>query len=471
MKNPPSLAPFGPISFVIMYNSVSSQTCKDIYHSNTAMNTPSSISTGLLNPLTISTAYNGKSIRLGVRQPFPAATGQLVLSFPSSLQVTYAATTYPLTTTSNGNTTIMTFSSLSGSDVTSGNIGVSSINFITPPSSRSFTITLMDQLVQNGTVYGIDSQSISYTCQNGAITSAAVTASSYNVNAAVQYNLVFKTFNNLISGSSIYIYFPSVVTPRGGSPCSTNTSFISCAVQNSTTAILSVTGLISGNTTIAVNFQNVTNPNQAITTSSFQIYTYYDSGMDSLVDRVTTGITLTTVPNPILTATASVTPSSFVTYALTSYTISFTLSDSIPAFGYITINFPPTITFGTVALVNASFVTTFCSLSASNNVATLSNCFPSGMSNLNLSIQLSGIYNPPSKQPTSSFSLFTYGPNGQVNNITSGVIVTMTTPATSTAFSVSPLSPVVHSFVQYNIGFTFAVPHQIGDYFIFNIPN
>ena len=57
-----------------------------------------------------------------------------------------------------------------------------------------------------------------------------------------------------------------------------------------------------------------------------------------------------------------------------------------------------------------------------------------------------------------------------VNSITSGLAVTMTTPATSTSFSVNPLNRVVNAFSQYNLAFTLAVPHQINDYFIMNIP-
>jgi hypothetical protein len=57
-----------------------------------------------------------------------------------------------------------------------------------------------------------------------------------------------------------------------------------------------------------------------------------------------------------------------------------------------------------------------------------------------------------------------------VNSITAGLTVTMTTPATSTSFSVNPLNRVVNAFSQYNLAFALAVPHQINDYFIMSIP-
>ena len=45
----------------------------------------------------------------------------------------------------------------------------------------------------------------------------------------------------------------------------------------------------------------------------------------------------------------------------------------------------------------------------------------------------------------------------------------MTTPATSTSFTISPTSSLVHSTVSYTLSFTFAVPHTSADYFSFSI--
>lgn len=45
----------------------------------------------------------------------------------------------------------------------------------------------------------------------------------------------------------------------------------------------------------------------------------------------------------------------------------------------------------------------------------------------------------------------------------------MITPATTTAFTLNPLTVVVHSTTSYDLAFTFAVPHSIGDYFLFSI--
>ena len=104
-----------------------------------------------------------------------------------------------------------------------------------------------------------------------------------SVNAVTQYTLSFTTTNALTTNSFISIFFPSELTATVGG-CTTNNALISCSVTNTSYAALSITGAISGNTSIVVTFPSVKNPIQAQTTSSFQVYSYYDSGLDSMVD-------------------------------------------------------------------------------------------------------------------------------------------------------------------------------------------
>jgi hypothetical protein len=347
-------------------------------------------------------------------------------------------------------------------------ISVPGITVVTPPSSRPFTITLSTQWTLNGTVYGIDATSLSYTCQTGTLTAVTAVPSSTSVNAVTQYSLTFTTVNALISGSFISIYFPSELTPTVGA-CSTNNSAISCSISNTSYALLSITGGVPSISTIKVTFPSVKNPKQAQTTSSFQIYTYYDAGLDSMVDKITSGVTMASTSNSI--TVASVTPTSFITYALTTYTFFAVLPDLIPANGYIKINVPPTINLGTLSLGTCSFPTGSCSIAPLNSTITISGCFSSDMASPNMTISLTNLYNPPSTQPTSSFAIYTYGPLGMVDSVTTALIATMTTPAATPAFTVAPLSSTVHTFAQYNLAFTFAVPHAAGDYMTLSIPS
>jgi hypothetical protein len=158
--------------------------------------------------------------------------------------------------------------------------------------------------------------------------------------------------------------------------------------------------LVQSNAPAGTNF-NVTvngvlnNPAQ-ITTSSFEIYTYYDSGYDSSVDKVTNGLNITLTAKSITQAT--ITPLSLTVNDVTEYQVNLTLNNQIPAGGYITIKFPPTVTPSTsTALTSASFNSSSCIVSYfATNTVTISNCANPIPSSPPISFTLSNILNPPS---------------------------------------------------------------------------
>lgn len=176
---------------------------------------------------------------------------------------------------------------------------------------------------------------------------------------------------------------------------------------------------------------------------------------------------MTAQARPITSVT--ITPASSVTYALTNYVFSITTLDPIPTGGKIEVTFPSTITLGIVNLTSSSFSNTNCMVGIIGNAVTLSSCFSSPLASGVMTLNLSKIYNPPSLQPTAAFSIVTSGPLGNVNYINSSLSITMSTPATTNSFTVNPASKIVHALTTYTLTFTFAVPHQIGDYFTFSI--
>lgn len=169
------------------------------------MNVPTSISFTINTTLAISTSYSGKTARLSIKNPFPS-TGQLRVSFPSSMSMVYVPTTYPVVSSNSS----LTFSSVQSSDlIGSGTISVPGITVTTPPSSRPFTITINSQAVVGGTVYGIDSSSITFSCLTGTLTATSVVPTVTSVNAVTQHILGFTTANALTAASLVAINFPS----------------------------------------------------------------------------------------------------------------------------------------------------------------------------------------------------------------------------------------------------------------------
>jgi len=344
------------------------------------------------------------------------------------------------------------------------------LTITTPPSSRPFTLTFTSQTLISSVVYGIDTITRTYQCQTGVLSNPTLSTNSTSVNAITQYTLGFRTFNALISGSFISVVFPARVSAVVGSSCSSTNPSLTCTVTNSSFATITISGNIPALTTLSITFSQVTNPDQAITTGSFSVYTYYDSGLDSLVDTITSGLTMTSTTNPIIPATATVIPGSLITYQLTTYEFTATLPDPIPAAGSILVIFPPTITLDTVSLSASSFSNSGCSVTKSSNTVTISGCFSTIFTVSNISFTLSGIYNPPSLQPTSSFTLLTTGPLGNVNVINQS-IVTMTTIRSGASLSVTPTNSTVNTMTTYTLSFSFQVPHLTGDYFLFEIPS
>jgi len=217
----------------------------------------------------------------------------------------------------------------------------------------------------------------------------------------------------------------------------------------------------------------VTNPNQVATTNSIALATYYDSGLDSLVDQLTSGLTMTPTANVIPLSNVYILPSTLVTYASNvNYIFSITLVNKIPAGGLISIQFPSAISISGISLSSATFSTVTCSLGVpSSNVINITNCFSTDMATLGISITLAGIVNPPSELTTSSFSIYTYGALGMVNYINSSLTVQMNILATSTFFSFTPQVQTVYSLSAYTLNITFAIPHSSGDYLTLNIPS
>jgi hypothetical protein len=309
-------------------------------------------------------------------------------------------------------------------------------NVITPTSTRAYTLTLTTLFSTGGTTYGIDTLSFTGNCIAGTLTAASLLISSLSVNVLTQYVINFRTVNALTTGSYIGVTFPSTLQLTTGNTCSSNTTGLACTVTTSTYANISISRTLTAATSLSLTFSSVTNPNQVLTTSSITVATYYDSGLDSLVDQLTSGLTMTSTANVIPLANVFILPTSLVTYASNvNYIFSINLIDRIPAGGLISIQFPPTITVSGVFLSSASFSNVTCAVGTSSNLVSITNCFSVDMTTLGITLTLGGIVNPTTLLATSSFMIYTYGTLGMVNNITSGLPVQMTTLATSTFFS------------------------------------
>lgn len=333
----------------------------------------------------------------------------------------------------------------------------------TPKSTRPYTITYTTYNYVGNITYGIDTLTVTNSCSFGAITVYSLTTTNNFVNVVNTYTITFKNIYALAVGSYIGVTFPNSLSVS--SPCSSSNAGLSCTVISNNFINVSISTSISSASTIVLIFNSVTNPNQAITIPSIALATYYDSGLDSLVDQLTSGLTMTAVAN-LIPDGIYILPSSFTVYDNNvNYIFSLALVDKIPAGGYISVQFPTQITISGINLGSASFSTTTCVLGGPTlNRLNITSCFLTDMTTLSISFTLGGILNPNSVQTTSTFTIETYGPLGLVN-YNNTMTVKMITPASISIFSLVPQVKTVNIYTIYTLGLTFSIPHSANDYF------
>lgn len=366
------------------------------------------------------------------------------------------------------NSSLLVLGNFSSDYFPNSNISIfTRFNVVAPPSSRTFTITASTFYVSGSTAYPIDTKTNSYNCLAGTFSPASVVLSSYSIGASTTLTLSLTLGHAVYANSYIGVTFPSNLAVSGS--CSSNSSFLTCLVTNSSYSNVSVSGTVAAQTVVVLTF-SATNPGEAITTSSLQVISYIDYLFDGIIDSTTSGLTITLGANQLADNSFFAQPTDATTQTTTSYTLSATLLDPIPAGGKIMLVFPSAITLTAPAVSSASFSTTTCSLSTTGNNITLSNCFSTSMTNLNFYVVISGITNPVSLAPTASFGIYTYGASSIINFKETGTTVTMTTLVLSSAFTITPSSTVVNAASAYKFTLTFHGSPASGDYLLLTLP-
>jgi hypothetical protein len=89
------------------------------------------------------------------------------------------------------------------------NISVfSRFTVVAPPSSRVFSITATTYYQKDGTLYGVDSSTATFSCVAGSLSPASVSTNSTNIGATAQLTLAFTLGHAVYSGSIIAVTFP-----------------------------------------------------------------------------------------------------------------------------------------------------------------------------------------------------------------------------------------------------------------------
>lgn len=281
------------------------------------------------------------------------------------------------------------------------------------------------------------------------------------MNQSSSYNLSFTTINAISGLGIITVVFPLEVTLSTTSSVCT-TSYFSCSV-NSTAITVKTGSVVAAGTNVSISVSNIANPVTTTPSSPFQISTYF-SATDELVDQLLTGPTVKADAVSMLAAT--VTPASTTVLGkLVDYSFTVRLANSIPSNCIFSITFP--IEIPVTSAITLQTVSSSCILGTQTGQQINLTCSVA-LNSINLT--LSGINNPLSTAPTSSFTLQAYY-NGYLQEyMLTGLSVTMDTAAPIAGFSVTTTNNTVSQIANYTFAFTFLTTHYSGDRVVLNIP-
>lgn len=265
--------------------------------------------------LTLGSTTNGAINRytFAIRASSPLVDGdRIYIKVPDSITppttptcagITILATT--LTCNTLNKEIYVTISAASGTKIdASTEFSFSISNFTNPSSTKpSSALTFQAQNSAGSLINDYTSAlTVTVTTDTAAtITTASVSNENKLASQSTTMYLNFTTIHQIPVNGIIIITYPSTVSPFVSSvtaiTCSLNIAtspLCTHHVSNRTIVISNIltTTLLAAGTKIEITLNEMKNPSTATATASFQIATYEVSGSNYIIDRVTTGLTI-----------------------------------------------------------------------------------------------------------------------------------------------------------------------------------
>ena len=497
-RNPPSLTTYSGISIT-----TSTSTTTNKIDQATNVNLPiTQISSLSSTAFTITlgdqqvnkqTSYTF-NIRIGLPLPMNSS---IKLTFPSTVTPASSGLTVTgqinlnsgITASYDSATRILTLTNLiitSSGYVDEGYYIQFMINLVTNPSNTQTSDSFVYQSYDaNGKAIEKTSTGVTITASPGSITSATITPAITTIRASTSYAFTFKVQDAVPIGGIIYIVFPStiVIADRTSTAClsagtnidATNAKWTVTSSRYLTISSGFGSAATAAGSSISFTVSSITNYDTTQTSATFLIYTQTSSSItiDSYqLGSLTVACTFGTISG------LTITPSSLFTGVQTTYAFQFTITQRILINSYIQISFPTEITISDTTYSAGTWQTVIglsggisCSFTSSQ-VVQLSNGFNTGdfLSGL-LQFTISGITNPRSLKPSSSFNVYIYDANGNGQYaLTSGLTTTMTTASDFRSISISSGSVNNGAYTNYTFSITLSNVIVSGDYARITIP-
>ncbi|CAG9326962.1 unnamed protein product [Blepharisma stoltei] len=339
----------------------------------------------------------------------------------------------------------------------------------TTATSSVFTITIYSDSTLDYSE--VNDQSATVTATSGSLQSVTVTPSSYTTgDSSTSYTFLITTGHKIVAGGQVLISFPSDVSiVFSTATCSNPIGFssgYSCSFTSSSVTITYGFPSDFPQGQIGITVSSITNPGTTKPTNTFSVTSSYQG---SLIDTLTSGITIAMTQAHLLTS-ASFTLGSTTVGATADLKVAISPYNSMASGSYALITPPSQIEFPsspTCVSQSSNLQSVSCSISGSALKAAFT---LASTSTSEIDFSIKNVVGPPSTKPTDTFSIFTYISGYSIDYISSGVFVSASTPATMVA-SVTPTNTGIAQTTSYT--FTLNTLHTVasGGYVIIVFPS
>ena len=432
--------------------------------------TPGSLVTGETTVWTVSLTTSlalGSDGLLEVNWPYWNA----VFSPNSGQQVSMITTATPVCTGTQGLTGALTcsFSSSTNSlsvslpGAAAGKIAFTLDSVKNPPSTSTITSFTLKTRITDGTVQDSSGLTLSVHMTTPNLLALSVSASPKTINSLSSFDVKITPTNPLPVDAVLVFTFPTqipisssqltVVTGKFGvktSPLQFTLSGQSVRVTNSLNSYY-----LEGNL-LWLSLSLITTPSSTQPTDVITAYTTMTTG--ELIDKTSPGVSFTSTPGSITNVT--ITPKVLTINANTYYQFKLTVKNPVPETGGIKITAPSQVTPVNVSEGQCFQVEeglksgTLCRIEQSKYIY-IYNCFVAGYVG-DVIVDVSGILNPQTVNPTDNFSIQTYTTSGFQyvieENLSAGYI--RATSDSLVSVTITPSSLVTGSITTYTVSIT-----------------
>jgi hypothetical protein len=314
-------------------------------------------------------------------------------------------------------------------------------NVMNPYSTEPALINIL-VLTENSEIVANSTTNYSFSSTVGSFSSVSIQAADATIYSTTTYTFSMNLDKLVKSTSYLILTFPSEISVSNQAKSNCNVikglqSGSKCEVLSSKLNISECfPSTFTG--TISFNLSSITNPTTTKASSAFSIKAYSKNNYEILSNAL---LTFTAIPG-VFTG-ASISSSSGITGDSAIYKISVTLVHKIPAGGIISVIFPQETSVFSITCPEAIGLSSPFTCSSSGVNVTFFGGFSSEKTSGTVILTVAGVRNPRTTEPSSTAKVYSMNNGFIIDQIETGLSVTMTTPNILKSVSITQTSLVI----------------------------